>query len=262
MLQDQFDSRKFHLTFSGAPRFIEREALLPNFEEKLEADSLRRGWQLDDWSLPQTARVLLLLSLSYEDKDHYLKFIEKLFDTGELHELVALYSSLSLLAYPHAWQARAAEGVRTNMVDVFDAIALRNPYPTDYLEENAWNQMYLKAVFMGRPIYKIHGQDQRANEDLARIASDYAHERWAAGREVTPEIWRPLALFVNETITEDLKKLLSSENPLEQAAGALVCEASNYEAAHRLLGEYPDLKQKVEQKEITWDYIIETLNQS
>ena len=58
--------------------------------------------------------------------------------------------------------------------------------------------MVLKALFVGSELGPIAGLDDRANPELARILIDYARERWAAGRPVTPELWRPVMPFADD----------------------------------------------------------------
>ena len=163
-----------------------------------------------------------------------------------MNELVALYSSLPLLPHPAELIMRCAEGLRTNIVSVFDAITLQNPYPFDYLDEHAWNQMFLKAAFLDRPLYMITGVDKRANEDLARIISDYAHERWAASRVISPEIWRPVTDYVNDILLKDLSHLFADKDPLNHAAAALVCHHSDHKEAKKLLEAHPNSKKVLE----------------
>ncbi len=100
-------------------------------------------------------RTLLLLNFHAEDAAHYLTSIEKLFSAADVAEQIALYQSLPVLPYPEQFKARAIEGLRTNMVTVFNAIALHNPYPMDYFEEAAWNQMVLKALFVESHLSQI-----------------------------------------------------------------------------------------------------------
>jgi hypothetical protein len=110
----------------------------------------------------------------------------------------ALYQSLPIMPYPKELTQRAAEGVRSNITSVFDAVAHHNPYPADYMDDDAFNQIVLKALFVGSPLYKIQGLDRRANRKLAKMLIEYAHERWSAGRVISPELWRPVGPFIDE----------------------------------------------------------------
>lgn len=246
---------KFFPAFSLAPRFTGKKPLNVTADDLGQADALRPGFNPLGWTADQTARTLLLLALPHSSPEAYVKTLDKLFAAADVNELVALYAALPVLPYPAQHAARAAEGVRTNMTRVFEAVALQNPYPHDYLPEEAWNQLVLKSIFTNRPLYRIYGLDDRRNAKLARMLSDFAHERWAAGRTLSPEVWRNLGPFVDDTTWPDILKLYTQPNELEQQAAALVCAESNYPAAKTMLATVPDLKEKIEAKEISWETI-------
>jgi len=256
---DEFDrsgkDRTFYLTFSAIPRYLGKKKIdLPKGALDRAAE-LRPGFHPAGWQSDRLARVWLLLHLPHADEESFLHKMEMLFDTADMGELVALYSALPLLPYPKRFVKRTAEGIRTNMTVVFDAIALDNPYPADYLDDAAWNQMVLKAAFMDRPIYRIQGLKRRANAELAQIISDYAHERWAAGRVVSPEFWRPVGPFVDQRLAGDLQRLFESDHPLQRQAAALVCADSSNDVARDLLARHPRLKEKVDSGALTWDHL-------
>jgi hypothetical protein len=71
---------------------------------------------------------------------------------------------------------------------VFRAIACDNPYPAAHFPEASFNQMVLKAVFVGAPVSRIVGLSRRATPELRRMAEDYASERRAAGRAVPEDV--------------------------------------------------------------------------
>ncbi|MHC4925650.1 MAG: EboA domain-containing protein, partial [Planctomycetota bacterium] len=64
----------------------------------------------------------------------------------------------------------------------------RNPVPSEVLDEAAWNQMVLKALFVEVPLAPITGLDERYNDDLAQMLTDFAAERSAAGRPVPGDL--------------------------------------------------------------------------
>ncbi len=74
------------------------------------------------------------------------------------------------------------------MKPVFEAIACHNPYPFDYFDQAAWNQMVVKAVFVGASIKNIVGITERANPDLRQMLRDLISERHAAGRSVPADV--------------------------------------------------------------------------
>jgi hypothetical protein len=253
-LRNNFQLRSFYLAFSSASRFIGKSDLHLTQDQLDQADSLRKGFQPERWNLLQCVRAYLLLILPNEDVKNYEANLTKLYETADIDEQVTLYSALPLLPYPNTMAKRAAEGIRTNITDVFDAIALNNPYPNDFLDQGAWNQMVLKAVFMQRPLYRIYGGDERANAELAGMLIDFAHERWAANRKVWPELWRFVGPFLNKNYFSDIEKVVKGE-PLEKEAGLLACAASKYSEAQQLLDQYPDIKRDIKSGRLTWKMI-------
>lgn len=245
-------ARTFFTAFSAVPRYTGKEALQPSSEELQAAESARPGWRPDRWSLDQAARTLLVLALPTEPTATYEQTLKAVFEAADVGELVALYQALPLLPAPERHQKQAAEGVRSNMTAVFNAIALHNPYPADHLEQLAWNQMVLKALFVGSPLAQIQGLDRRTNPALAQMLIDYAHERWAAGRSVSPELWRAIGPFTNPAMAADLERVLASSDPAQQGAAALACALSETPQVQALLHAYPDLQAQIQSGQLTW----------
>lgn len=238
--------------FVAAPRFISRQIVKPRPEQCLALGEECPGFSIEGWNLVRTSRVWLLTCLDHHQKGDYIRHIETLFDTAEMNELVALYSALPLLAYPERWLFRATEAVRSNVGDVFDALVSHNPYPAAHFNELAWNQLVLKTIFNDKPIHHIVGLEQRVNSTLATILSDFAHERWAAGRRVAPQVWRLLPKFMNETLLQDMERLFNSDNAHDQQAAALACAQSDYPEAHKLLARYPDQQHAIAHHKLSW----------
>lgn len=249
-------------SFSLASRYTGKEPLDLTPDELNEATILRSGWMPGTWTTDQLARTLLLLGLAEREKQEFLDKLDKLFTSSDLGEGVALYQSLPVLPYPKDLTERAAEGIRTNITSIFNAIALRNPYPADFFDDDAWNQMILKSLFVGSPLYPVLGVDTRANEPLAQMLVDYAHERWAAGREVSPELWRPAGPFIDDDIAQDIEKELNHDSAIHRHAAIRALMDSSSDAAGKLLKKYDSLRKEVESKNIEWVIIGRTFHES
>src|SRR4051794_6522838 len=217
------NASQFNLAFAAIPRKTGKESISITEEQVNRIQQLGTGLSIKNWTIDRLCRVWLLMHLDASKEENYIRIIDNLFLIADMNEQVALYSALPVLAYPEHWQKRCAEGIRSNIGDVLQAIMCNNPYPAEQLPQAAWNQLVLKAFFTEKPIHKIIGLDERANEELAHILSDYAHERWAAHRAVNPMLWRCVARFVDDSIFPDIERIASSENRQEQIAAALVC---------------------------------------
>jgi hypothetical protein len=178
----------FYRVFTAMPRFVGKRPLDIPADMMFALQRLRPGFSVEGWTMDRLARVWWLLQLPADDETTYVGTITQLFKAGELNELVALYSALPVLAFPEAWRFQATEGIRNNIADVQSAIMLHNPYPADYFDESAWNQLILKAFFTDKDVTQIIGLNERKNAHLARTLADYAAERRAAGRSLPPHI--------------------------------------------------------------------------
>ena len=242
----------FFTAFSAVPRFIGKTVMNLTPDDLAEAHAARPHWNPSGWSVDQAARSLLALSLPTDPSDSYLARLEKVFNAADIGESVALYQTLPLYPHPERFVERAAEGLRTNMRSVFEAVALRNPFPAENFEENAWNQLVLKCCFVGSSLHEVFGIDERANETLARMLVDYAHERWAASREVTPDLWRPVGPYCSEAWLGDLGRVLNDPDPAQHEAAALALSQSPASGASELLASRPDLKARIDAGTLVW----------
>ncbi|MCR9159793.1 MAG: EboA domain-containing protein [Nannocystaceae bacterium] len=109
---------------------------------------------------------------------------------GDQGEQESLLRMPMLLPEPAAVLADTIDACRTNSEVVFRAIACRNPYPAAHFPELNFNQLVLKAIFMGVAVGEIDGLADRITPELLRMADDFASERRAAGRTVPEDIPR------------------------------------------------------------------------
>lgn len=232
-------------------RRIGKALLEPNAEELRAADAARPGWDPSEWSLDQAARILLLLA-SATDGERFSRRLDQLCATADVGELVAFYRGLPLYPEQPRFRLRAAEGLRSNMKAVFEAVSHRNPYPSEQLEDGPWNQLVLKSLFIGSSLNDVVGLDRRANAELARMLCDYAHERWSAGRPVSPELWRCVGPFATGPMLDDLKRVIEKGTPPERAAAALALARSPDPAAAELLRRHADLQAAIASGRTNW----------
>ena len=242
----------FFTSFSATPRYTGKAELNLTEEDQKQGADLRPGWIASHWSVDQAVRSIMALSVPAENEAAYFTIMNKVFNAADIGESVALYQCLPLFPHPEGYIDRAQEGLRSNMTSVFQAVAQRNPFPMEYFGENAWNQMVLKSCFVGSSLHDIIGLDSRTNANLAHMLVDYAHERWAASREVTPELWRPVGPFLGEHYLADIERVLNDPNPAHQEAGALALSMSTHTAAVELLNTRQDLKERILSNHLTW----------
>lgn len=201
----------------------------------------------------QMSRIYLLTKVLELNPQFYIKEVAKIIEVADTTELETFLRYLTILPESESFKHAAVEALRTNISIIFDAITLNNRYPALYFNDQQWNQMYLKAAFMERDLALIQCVDERANADLTRIISDYAHERWAASRKIDPMFWRPVSKFMDDTLLSDMERLLTSEDKIENKAGALCCYFSDDKRALALLEKHKELKDQVASGKITWN---------
>jgi hypothetical protein len=241
-----------YLALGYATRKLGKGDLDLKTEERAAASAARPYWDPSDWSIDQAARLAFVLASQTRDSAAFKARLETLFNTADVWELIAFYRGLPL--YPDAVQhvARAREGTRSAMQPIFEAVAHRNPFPMEQFDENAWNHMVLKALFIGSKLAPILGLDERANPRLMRMLCDYAHERWAAQRPVSPELWRCVGPHADAAAVQDLARVLATGGELERQAAALALSAARHADAERHLRGVPDLNDAVRAQKVTW----------
>lgn len=116
--------------------------------------------------------------------ESFTRLLKTLFQTAEIREQQLILLVLPLLKSKERFLHIATEATRTNIVPVFSSLALQNPFPQDHFTEHQWNQMVLKAIFVGCAITEIEGLQSRHNEALSETIFQYVRERHSAYRTV------------------------------------------------------------------------------
>jgi hypothetical protein len=246
--------RDLHIGLGMCPRRLGKDDLSLDAGDLESADRARPGWDPRGWSVDEAARILMLLTggggQAFADR------FTGLCRSAEVGEAIAFYRGLPLYPDPELLEDQAAEGIRSNMRAVFEAVAHRNPFPRERFDRNRWNQMVLKALFVDSTLYPMQGLDDRANPELAHVLCDTAHERWAAGRAVSPELWRCVGPYAVGRMLDDLRKVLSDGNETERKAAALALSASPSAKAREILAGAADLAQLIESGDLFWDGLV------
>lgn len=208
-------------------------------------------WDPSDWTRDQAARIFLLLSLPPGPDS--AKSIDRIWQTADVGEAVAVQKASAVLGYPEGQMARSREALRSNIQAVFEAITMRNPYPALHFDDTGWNQMVVKTFFVGVPLASIVGLDRRANPALARMLADLAHERWAAGRAFAPDLWRCVGPCADDRALSDLEKVLATGTAAEKRSAALALKSCPHGRAAAILDRDPALAKAARDGSLTWE---------
>jgi hypothetical protein len=179
---------RFRAVFAGAGRRLGGSVL------KLTSDEVTQLCQAglvapERWHNDQGARAALLLrALETLPVERHTGFVREVYLRGDYREQAAVLHALMLLPDPGRFIAMAVDACRTNVRHVFEAIACENRYPAACFPEENFNQLVLKAFFIGVAVARISGLEQRKTAELRRMAQDYASERRAAGRAVPADL--------------------------------------------------------------------------
>lgn len=217
LLASGVSERDFNLAISLAPRKLGKADLDLGAGDLAAAEAARPGWDPRGWSVDQAGRLVLLLAGGGAGAA-FAGRLRQLLATADLPETITFLRGLPLYPDPELHLLRAREGARSGIRPAFEAVAHANPYPAEMFDEAGWNQLVVKAVFIETTLAPIQGLDRRANPALMRMLCDYAHERWAAGRTVSPELWRCVGPFADAAARGDLACVLRDGGPAEQAA--------------------------------------------
>ncbi|MFF8841438.1 EboA domain-containing protein [Streptomyces sp. NPDC015127] len=120
--------------------------------------------------------------------------LTRLYQQGSAAERRAVLLALpALVDGPHALPL-VDDALRTN--DTRLVAAAVGPYAAAHLAPHAWRHAVLKCLFTGVPVDAVADLERRAAGDgeLARMLTDYAAERTAAGRDIPRDLGRVLTL--------------------------------------------------------------------
>jgi hypothetical protein len=183
------DVDTFCTAYTAAARRVGRGPLAPTDDERVLLQAAAPEAHVDRWSVADAARAVLLLSAAQSlDLPAFQTLAVACVDRGDAREQESWMRAVAWMPAAERFLPIVIDACRTNIVPLFESIACENPYPATYFPERNFNQMVLKAFFNHLAIARIIGLRDRMNPELARMASDYAAERRAAGRSVPPDL--------------------------------------------------------------------------
>ena len=229
-IQNAVTDARFTALVSLSSRHIPRQLLSPSPAEAAQASALLPGLDLQSWTLLETVRISLILSHPDVLAADFAERFNHWFAYADEGELCAYYRSIAVLPEPQRFVWRAAEGCRTNMKNVFMAVTCDSPYPQQYFDDVAWNQLVVKALFTETPLARVYALDRRLSPTLASIVLDYMEERSSAGRDIPLDAWLCLGQCTEPRFDQAVKHALESPSP-QQGRAAVVALGRGHRVA-------------------------------
>ena len=132
------------------------------------------------------------------DVDDVARVATTLYRRGDTAEKLAVVSALPALdrttpqrpGVGDALLPLVRDALRTN--DTRLVAAALGSYAAAHLDDAAWRQGVVKAIFMGIPLDAVADLDRRTDDELRRMVGDFVAERRAAGRDVPADARRIL----------------------------------------------------------------------
>lgn len=141
------------------------------------------------WTTADAVRTSLLLArTATADAEAFEALAVQCFEHGDTGEQISWLRGVAFLPRPERFLPLVIDACRTNIVPLFEAVACENVFPARHFPERNLNQLVMKALFNDIRLARIVGLGPRLNADLARMATDFAAERRAAGRSVPSDI--------------------------------------------------------------------------
>ena len=181
-------NRSVDLAFGLCHRHLHKDAVKFSVLHIKHIKRCIAHWRIERLSADCVARILVLTT--FTDEEQIAEQITRLLRHADLNEQLALYKGLPLYTPSAMLNDRVSDGLRSNISEVFEAIAHHNPYPAWHMDSHRFNHMVLKALFIDSRLAPIVGLAERNNAELARMLIDYARERRSASRSVSDELWR------------------------------------------------------------------------
>jgi len=184
-----FEEVRFSSAFSSAARRLGKGPVALTEEERRALGRDCIDWPLDGWGVDELGRAALLLeAFRALAPEPAAALLARCYARADNRERQAVLRSLPLLPDGRRFLALAVDACRSSVQTVFEAIACENPFPAREFADASFHQMVLKSMFNGVALRRIVGLERRRTPELARMATDYAAERRAAGRAVPADI--------------------------------------------------------------------------
>jgi len=176
--------------YTGVSRKAAGRALTLTATELAAIDALSPGLSGERWTLDDLVRATLLLEAARIEANDlaWIGAASACYENGDAREQQSWLKAISLLPLAERFVAFGIDACRSHIQPTFEAIACDNPYPSVHFPDLNFNQLVLKALFIGVPLARIVGLRRRLNPDLSRMARDYAAERRAAGRSIPADL--------------------------------------------------------------------------